>query len=600
MKRVFFYFPVIMFSMSLAAQDKQKEEQNGSAVLFQKVKRVTVQTAQGADGDESARSTSSAKLIKLGSHPVPAKEKWNSSQFYAGKNMQLATDDQPAMFLKSGNNFCSTPMVDESLEPVYASVKAHMPLYLPYKSSKVGIWQGFYYNWDKNNDGKKDLHSSIDYGKTSVDENEDPTFGVYAMAAGKVIDVKWSNGGGNIITIEHTAPNGYKYRSTYLHLRDGYDHDRAQAKNSPSDKYKKFASNGTASQLCWGTNNQKISVKIGDNVSNGQFLAYAGNTGSGGIGAILNDDGELTSPNTRSFNVHLHFEVRVKDTRTGHTNEWVTVDPYGTYNVAGVDCYDLDAETPFNRLFAPFYPSFHNVPLDMVNKFWGYYTGMGMALQTISVDKMGNSLFAAGSFQWGIPSAWYARVYMTGQKYQEYFNEYEKKGYRPRQISATKDGSGNPRFSVIWEKNPAGQSAFCVHGRNDANFNALWSEFVQAKKWQVTEHVDYTVEGVRYHAAVFVNKPNDNGFYLYYGLKGNDFDNKFKQLYNNWELKSIHVNGNTVGGVWRPKHYAYAAYYGMSSAEYQSKFNQFTNQGLRLIKVQNYDNNGRFSAIWGK
>jgi hypothetical protein len=225
---------------------------------------------------------------------------------------------------------------------------------------------------------------------------------------------------------------------------------------------------------------------------------------------------------------------------------------------------------------------------------------MGMALQTISIDKEGSTLYAAGSFQRSLPSAWYARFYMTSATYQNYFNEYDKKGYRPRQISVAKDGSGNPRFTVIWEKKPVGQTAYSVHNRDDANFDALWNDYVKTRKWHVQEHVDYVVNGKRYHAAVFVNKPSDNGFYLYYGMPGNDFDKKFDELYKNWELKSMHVNGSSVGGVWRPKKNNYAAYYGMTSSQYQDKFDKFNADGLRLIKVQNYSGNDRFSAIWGK
>ena len=83
-------------------------------------------------------------------------------------------------------------------------------------------------------------------------------------------------------------------------------------------------------------------------------------------------------------------------------------------------------------------------------------------------------------------------------------------------------------------------------------------------------------------------------------MPGNDFDKKFDELYKKWELKSMHVNGNSVGGVWRPKKNNYAAYYGMTSSQYQDKFNQFNADGLRLIKVQNYSGNDRFTAIWGK
>ncbi|MRG44768.1 peptidoglycan DD-metalloendopeptidase family protein [Chitinophaga sp. SYP-B3965] len=590
MKRVFLAMATLLVCFHADAQQIPQEEENASEVLYQKVKRPTVAPAEGPDGDEK---TSNMKVGAL-------------KPFTATRSIKPVTQllfieaDAPGIAKMERAGVCAQPVVEAALEPVYSSVKAHMPLFLPFKNSTTGLWQGFYYSWDNDKDGKKDAHRAIDYGKTSIAENEDPTFGVYAIAPGKVIDVKWSNGGGNYVTIEHTAPDGYKYRSTHLHLRNGHDNDKAKAKGT-SGKYKTFATNGTNSNLCWGTNTQKIAVKEGDNVAAGQFIAYAGNTGSGGIGVILDDDGTFTdNASMRSFNVHLHFEVRVQDTRTGHSGEWVLVDPYGSYNHGGVDCYDLDATTPYARLFAPFYPSFHNVPLDLVNKFWGYYTGMGMALQTVSVDKNGGNLYAAGSFQWGIPGSWYARFYMTGATYQTYFNTYDAQGYRPRQISVTKDGSGNPRFSAIWEKKPAGQSAASVHNQDDALFGTTWKNYVDTKKWHVQEHVDYTVGGKRYHAAVFVNKPNDNGFYLYYGMAGTDFDKKFNELYKNWELKSINVNGNTVGGVWRPKKNNYAAYYGMTSASYQTKFNQASSEGLRLIKVQNYDDNARFSAIWGK
>jgi murein DD-endopeptidase MepM/ murein hydrolase activator NlpD len=573
----------------LQATAQPTQEKEDPTLLYQKIKRPTMQIPQGPDGEDASRRQPAVRMRKISTvraQPV--------------QNLTVTMPDAPvAMSTMAGAAVCAAPVVEDALEPVYAATKAHMPLYLPYKHGSVGIWQGFYYSWDNNDDGANDAHRAIDYGKSSVASGEDPTFGVYAIAPGKVIDVKWSNGGGNIVTVEHTAPNGSKYRATYLHLRNGYDNDRAKAKGT-SGKYKDFANNGTTSELCWGTNSQKIAVKKDDLVKSGQFLAWAGNTGSGGIGVILNDDGTLKNPDTRSYNVHLHFEVRVPDTRAGHSGEWVLVDPYGAYNHASVDCYDLDATTPYARLFAPFYPNFHNVPVDLVNKFWGYYTGMGMALQTISIDKDGSTLYAAGSFQRSLPSAWYARFYMTSATYQNYFNEYDKKGYRPRQISVAKDGSGNPRFTVIWEKKPAGQIAYSVHNRDDANFDALWNDYVKTRKWHVQEHVDYVVNGKRYHAAVFVNKPSDNGFYVYYGMPGSDFDKKFDELYKNWELKSMHVNGSTVGGVWRPKKNNYAAYYGMTSAQYQDKFNQFNADGLRLIKVQNYSGNDRFSAIWGK
>lgn len=568
-------------------------EEDSDEIFYRSLPSVQMQIPQGEDGHSHDEEP---QLNMRLSRPqptttVPQKAQlWNNRAFVQANNAQIASEANLQMTYRttSGSSYCAAPIVERELYATYASAKAHMPLYVPYRHSKVTVWQGFYYNWD-------DKHGAIDYGKSSVASGEDPTFGVYSIADGKVIDVKWSDGGGNIITIEHTAPNGFKYRSTYLHLRNGFNNDIANAKQSPSSKYKKFAYKSNPSALCWGTNSQTLKVSVGQNVKAGQFIAWAGNTGSGGIGIILDDNGNFKNPTT-SFNVHLHFELRIKDSN----GNWVKIDPYGVYNKkSGIDCYDLDSETPFARLFAPFYPSFHNVPLQYINQYWGYYTGMGMALQTISIDRAGNGkLMASGSFQWGLPNSWYARFYMTAASYQNYFNEYNSKGFHPRQMQVSEDSQGNPRFSVIWEKNVAGESYYSFHNRDGNNFSSLWDNYVKNKKWKLAEHVSYTINNKLYHAGIFRSK--NTGFYAYYGMSSAAFNDKFQELYNKWQLVSMHVNGSKVGGLWIPKSDNYAAYYGLTAAGYQSKFTQFSNQGMRLYKLQSYDNSTHFAAIWVK
>ncbi|PHN05794.1 M23 family metallopeptidase [Flavilitoribacter nigricans] len=567
-------------------------EDDSDAVFYRSLPPMRMDIPQGEDGhDHSEEPRLNIRLSKARpAQRMPQRSTlWNSNAFQTG-NAQVVSEANLRTTYRtySGNNYCAVPIVEPELEAVYASAKAHMPLYVPYRHSKVTVWQGFYYNWDKK-------HGAIDYGKSSVANGEDPTFGVYSIADGKVIDVKWSNGGGNVVTIEHTAPNGFKYRSTYLHLRNGFTHDINKAKQSPSSKYKKFAYKPNPSTLCWGKESQKIKVSVGQTVKAGQMIAWTGNTGSGGIGIILDDNGNFKNPTT-SFNVHIHFELRIKD----NNGNWVKVDPYGVYNKkSGIDCYDLDSETPYARLFAPFYPSFHNVPLQYVNQYWGYYTGMGMALQTISIDRnSGGKLMASGSFQWGLPNSWYARFYMSATSYQNYFNQYNSQGFHPRQIQVSKDSQGNPRFSVIWAKNKAGEAYASFHNRDDNNFGSLWNNYVKTKKWKLGEHVTYTMGGKRYHAGVFTNK--NNGFYAYYGMSSGAFNDKFKELYSKWQLISMHVNGSTVGGLWMPKSDNYAAYYGLTPSAYQSKFNQFSAQGMRLYKLQSYNNSTRFAAIWVK
>lgn len=322
-----------------------------------------------------------------------------------------------------------------------------MPFYLSYSDSKVNPGGGWLY--DNGNS-----HGSVDYSKSSdaYGPGIDPTFNVLASAGGKVIAADWNDLFGNYIIIDHTASNGAKYRTGYFHLRDGFDHDLSKAKNvkvtsgsatSRDTLYVLFANKPNPSQLLWGTNAQKMKVKVGDNVNAGQPIAFAGNTGYGGAGWGLDNNGNPTNANTA--NNHLHFMLWIKSPTNSNSVTWLEVDPYGVYSKNtsdNADCYQPGYNKAFHRFFAPFYPSFYNVPVEYIINHWDYYTGMGMALQTLSVHKSNNRYLASGAFDTGLPNEWYCRINMSGAQYQQYFNEYNSKGFIPRQISTTKEGAG--------------------------------------------------------------------------------------------------------------------------------------------------------------
>lgn len=588
-------------------QNPANPEPQNSALLYQPMPKRVLDLPIGEDGADDHADEVRANRVQAAQPALRSRVAlpntsmvWNNIAF-ASSNPTIVSEAPSAMYsvsARAGNNYCSAPIIDASLAPVYASAKAYMPFYFPYRNKKVTVWQGFYYN----NGG---FHGSIDYGKSGISSGEDPGFPVYAVAAGKVIDVGWTNGGGNFITIEHTASNGHKYRSKYIHLRNGNVNDRNKTKAIPSKnadyiKVKKYAQKNN-NPLSWGKSYHTLKVKKGDVVKSGQFIAYAGNTGVGGIKIALKSNGDFTNSNTRSYNVHLHFSIYIKDTRPGKSG-WVKVDPYGAYTKdSGNTCYNLGSNTAYNRLFAPFYPSFHNVPLDLVNTYFGYYTGMGMSLQTLAVTRNNSGkLMAVGSFQEGLSKSWYARFYMTANSFQKYFNEYKAKGFRPRQINTSQDSKGKLRYSVIWEKNPSGEAYYAFFGRSDSNFSTLWNTYIKSKKYHLAEHNTFNVNGKRYHAGVFVKSKSSNAFYAYYGMSSSSFNKKFKDLSKKWQITSIHVNGSKIGGVWRPVKKGYYAFYGMSPATYQSKFSYYSNRGYRLYKVQNYAKNTKYAAIWVK
>lgn len=220
----------------------------------------------------------------------------------------------------------------------------------PVNLAEAKVAQGWYYYNHRH-------HIAIDYMKKKYIQGQDPTFSVYSIADGRVIAKYYSSWGGNLIIIEHQFSNDWTFRSVYLHLRDGYTHDRQLAINRPIRnigsrekwiRYKMYVDYTIPSKLSWGTEKQKIPLQIGQKVKKGKFIGYAGNTGPGGISHGLHEDGEVR--NKRSYNVHLHFSLAVK--HPGFTNKgWVLIDPYGIYNSNQQNCYNNGREGHYPSLF---------------------------------------------------------------------------------------------------------------------------------------------------------------------------------------------------------------------------------------------------------
>lgn len=496
---------------------------------------------------------------------------------------------------------------EQAAQSFAATVRASMPMFLPYKNSHVTTGQGWIYD-------NGSFHGAIDFVRTNAQAGVDPTFGVYAVADGKVVSVLWDDLLGNTVVIEHKAPNGDRYRTAYMHLRDGFNHDLAKAQAMPSGdhydangkvirqyKYYLFAHKPNPNPLWWGTNSQTIQVNVGDTVSAGQFIAYSGNTGSGGAGNGLDDNGNPYDLATA--NNHLHLMTTVPDPRPAYPNDWIQVDPFGVYAKASTGCYDLLDDTKFVRLFAPFYPSFHNVPLAVVSKYFGYYPGMGMALQTLSLHRNGGDVLASGSFQYGLSSQWYARFYMTGADFQYWFDQYSGQGFRPREISVTPDSNGTPRFNVIWKK-VAGEGYYTYFGLTDAEWSQKWNQHVVNGGYIVDEHVAYNTSNGARHAAVFISSPKP-AFYEYHYMSSAVFNSTFAALnaqgfrQTNMDVEEI-GGGRTYGGIWRKIPGSWITLYGMTAQDYQTNFDTYASQGYRLYRIQGYADSDRFAAIWTK
>jgi hypothetical protein len=510
-----------------------------------------------------------------------------------------------------------SPRDEATAQEFAATVRVSMPFFLPYRDAQVTLGAGWYYSTDN-------LHAAADYSNwNSRDEpGFSPSFEVYAVADGEVRSVLWDEWAGNVVIIEHTAANGDRYQSLYCHMRNGFSHDLAAAQAIPVNdanhpkldssgnttnwfKYSQFATltDFQTAQL-WGTEEQTIQVSAGDTVFAGQLIGWSGNTGAGGAGNGLNADG--TPVDAQTANGHLHLFIAVPDPG-GVADNWVLIDPYGVYRVAyegdNTSCYDLGKPTKFVRLFAPFYSSFHNLPLDILLAYWAYYPGMGMALQTISVYWGGGQLLCAGSFQFGLSADWYALLYLTFDEFQQEVDAGVEQGYLPREMSVVIAPDGSPRYNAIWM--PWGNGAYSVsHMLTDAGWDSLWNQKVGNEQMRVLDHFTYEVEGTTYHTAVFIGG-SDTAFSLWEYMSPAEFQSKFNELYadgfypvgvNAAELSS----GTYYGGIWRPLPHDTLTWVNLSAQQYQDTYLQAVGAGLRLYKVQGYNGGNTFAAVWGQ
>lgn len=487
---------------------------------------------------------------------------------------------------------------DNALSQIYAT----RPIYMPFTNSSVFLANGWIYNGDD-----KDAHGSADYLKNTPD-GEDSTFEVKSVASGTVVAKFWHPWHGNVVIIEHSGANGFTYRSHYFHLRDGKTHDINKAMTTmlvgdkddeARQRYINFANLSDPDDLHWGDETHKIKVNVGDTIGNQEHVAFSGNTGPGGAAAGLNEDG--TPKDTTTANNHLHFMLSVKHaTWTG--DDWLYIDPYGVYEQEKSGCYELLANTEYDRFFAPFYPYFHGVDLGVFNAYLYYYGQMGRSPTTFTVQRTNNGVKASGAFKSGLSSGWYVYDYMTPGDFQTKFDELTgEPNFRLTERSVTLDGNGNPRHNGIFR--PDLINNWLAH--SSQNFTDYQSTFDQltSDDYDLIDFFAYHVGNTNHVASIYAPQAGD---FIHEGsLDSNTFKiNANNHATNGWMPVDMNVeelsNGTFYSALYRQTGDARMMHWGMAATEYQQWMNFYLSNGWDLVMVQNYTDGTRYAAIWNK
>lgn len=346
----------------------------------------------------------------------------------------------------------------------------------------------------------------------------------------------------------------------------------------------------------WGTDAEAIAVKVGDAVAAGQKIARAGNTGYGGAGWGLDNDGKPTST---KGNVHLHLYMAVAD---GTPHSFMLIDPCGIYSdMSSPSCYQPGAKRIAPRFFAPFLLAFHNLPANLLSEHGDYYPGMGAGLQTLSFYTVNGLRQVAGAYDWSRPADVPMSLDLTHSDLTTQFKTQTAAGFRPRQVSVSQLG-GVPFYTVLWQK-ADGEFYFFID-MDDAAATAKWKELVEGKGLVIEDQCSYLIDNQRRHAIIYVRPSTPGAFYAYIGMTQAAFQAKFNELKaNDVHLTSIGAvetaSGVLFSGVWRSGDGEWHAY-DLDVGGYQAKFDELVSQGYWLHKVQGYASGSRFVAIWKK
>ena len=321
--------------------------------------------------------------------------------------------------------------------------------------------------WRKG-DGKG--HWGCDYFRAPADLRFRPqlSFEVLAMGSGKVISVQWNDYAGNVVVIEHEGQGGKKYRSIYLHLRNGCRNDREKAAGinlaSYSDNpelqetmrlYKSFAERWD-DQGWWGSDDQTIKVKPGEYVRRGQVIGFAGNTGQFLADRCIpiGKSGIPMNPDRPNIHLHLSFAFFNPESR-----KWTLIDPYGVYSTQESGGYEPGRPTRFPNFFTePISPVFSRVPLSVFAKDFNRYADLGMPLESFQVvSNRGGEPTVSGSFgiQGGVDFC--ALIHTPIDHFWETKAKWERRGYRPTKAWVTGHPNGVERITAFWKKQKEGE-----------------------------------------------------------------------------------------------------------------------------------------------
>lgn len=199
---------------------------------------------------------------------------------------------------------------------------------------------------------------------------------------------------------------------------------------------------------------------------------------------------------------------------------------------------------------------------------------------------------------------WAAFHGLTGAQYQQRFDEYVGKGYRPHQVEAYATADG-PRYAAIFRKQ-AGPAFRAYHGKSATEHQQRMDAWT-AEGYRPRNVAVASIDGQRRYTALY-EKADTGGWQARSQLSAADYQQAFDD--NAGAGRGLaYLNAYVHGGqaqfsaIWTGKaNGAQRARHGLSGAQYQAEWNSATGAGYLTRDVTGYGIDGvaRYAAFWRK
>ncbi|NRA64265.1 MAG: serine hydrolase [Pseudobacteriovorax sp.] len=202
---------------------------------------------------------------------------------------------------------------------------------------------------------------------------------------------------------------------------------------------------------------------------------------------------------------------------------------------------------------------------------------------------------------------WASRRDLTSQQFSSAFQTYKSQGYMMIDIDAYQVGS-SLRYSMVWRENKDGRKWAEHRDLTSRRYNELWQDY-KSKGYRPLDLTTYKKGSQILYAGIWVENKEGLGWSSHRNLSGQEYGAIFQEKSSNGfrlvDMEAYFHNGSVkYSAIWykNTQNKPWIQLRNLSRSEYQEEVNKKAENGFMVVDFESYDtaNGKKYAAIWEK